>query len=112
MHTEQTFEQKMSKLTPQNQSLGLQNNTDIHCYHSQHNCRLNKPTHFLRSAEDCQIPQTKRIVHIALSDNSPPITVYSNIHHLALTVKASVIFTKALMFAIFSFNIVISKVVS
>jgi len=102
MHTEQNFEQKMSKLTARNQSFCLQNNTDIHCHHSQHTCRLTEPTHVLRSAEDCEITRDKKMGRLSLRDNSPPVIVCSNIHHLALAVKASVIFENALMFVIFS----------
>jgi len=56
MHTKQNFEQKIVKLTAQNQSLCSQNNTGIHYHHSQHTCRLTEPAHFLWSAEGCQIP--------------------------------------------------------
>jgi len=50
------LEQKINKFTTQNQSLCLQNITDIHYHHSQHTCRLTEPAHVLWSAEDCEIP--------------------------------------------------------
>jgi len=58
MQTKQKFEQKIGKLTAQNQALFLQSSTGIrvHYHHSQHTCRLTEPAHVLCPAEDCEIP--------------------------------------------------------